>query len=188
MNKNKELKIIRYVFFGISILIILTSFLNSVSLKAGYETEYAGETLSLELDLEYNGWDLILGKDVPELHLENNVNSEYVVVLETSIMIIIAYFLPFVAAVAMLLLKKDRNVTGFIMCAAFLISAVLLFLTTRVCNMNIAEYNGYIPINDDSVSLQSMGFRTLIGPYIGAFLGCISCVFSFSYAMKKENE
>lgn len=186
--KNKKNKIYRYIFLGISLIIILTAFFTSATFKKSFTASEGGVEESVSLDLEYNGWSFILGEYVPELEFQENVNQSYVVQIKPSVMIIIAYFLPFAASIIMIIFKKDNRITGFIMTASFLFSTVMLFMTLNVCYMNIQAINGYIPIEDGNASLLSIGFNMSYGPILGALFGCIGTIISFKFAMQKESE
>ena len=153
-----------------------------------FETEVEGITESLNVSLKYNGWSLMFGRVVPELQLQATVNEEFVVSLKPSIMICVAYFLPSLAWIILRIFKKDSHVTGFVMAICFLISAVLLFMTLKVCSMNIDVYNGMYIVEEGSASLQSIGYKISYGPIIGALIACVGTIISFSYAMQKEEK
>lgn len=187
-NKEKINKIYRYIFLGLSFIIIITAFFTSATFKKSFTASEGGVEESVSLDLKYNGWSFILGEYVPELEFQENVNQSYVVQIKPSIMIIIAYFLPFVASIVMMLLKKDNRITGFVMTACFLFSAIMLFMTLNICSMNIQAINGYIPVEEGNASLSSIGFSMSYGPILGALFACIGTIISFKFAMQKESE
>lgn len=185
-NSDNKINIYRYIFLGIALLIIVSAFFTAVTFNTSYEEEIEGVMQPVTISLKYNGWDLILGRSVPELQLYGSVNEEFITSIKPSIMIIIAYFLPMLGGLVFLFLRKDRHITGFIMTGCFLISAIILFMTLRVCSMNIDVYNGIYIVEQGSASLQSIGYQISFGPIIGALLGCIGTFVSFSLAMQKD--
>ena len=166
------------IFLLISIVLVLLSFLPVVGLNADLELQ--------KINLNYNGFDIMFGKTIPELSGYVSVNGNLEVKIKLNIMTILAYFLPILGYGIVKLLKKDNQVVGFTMVVTFLISTVLMFILPSISHIAVSEYADIGLIDTYTLSLKEVGFTSIYGTYINGFILCIATIYSFYVTSKKK--
>ena len=180
MKKKNKKNIHNIIFLIISIVLVGLAFLPVVGLNAELELQ--------TLNLTYNGFEIMFGKSINELSGYISVNGNLDVKIKLNIMTILVYFLPILGYGLMKLLKKDDQTLGFTMVVTFLISTVLTFLITNISNLEVSEYAGIGLLDTYVLSLKEVGFTPLYGTYIIGFILCVSTIYSFYVASRKNNK
>ncbi len=166
----KKLKLFTILSLVISILLILTTLIPMAKYRGSSNiNQIAGLSILL-------GFGNHIGAD-GEISFAGNA----------SILLIIAYLLPIIFAILLMVFKNRGNAIGYVfgglLIAAFIFESLMLFNLTSVASCTL---------NGTTMTLKQADIRASVGAYIGgvgALLGAVSSIayVCFKYLLSKKD-